>query len=169
MSRDLPFPISFDVPTGWALLSPDACGQPHAAYVLVRQNTTTEAVTTNIVVSGLVLPTGQADVDALASQYLSNLQSHYAVTVLKNDILNGATTPEAAQLLEIDYQRGEESVPLKQIHIINTLPDTRDPEAAAVLQLLMTCPADTFAQTGPEFQQFLTTITPTSSLSNHAL
>lgn len=36
MAGELPFPISFEVPSGWALVAPESAGHPEAAYVAVR-------------------------------------------------------------------------------------------------------------------------------------
>lgn len=165
MTRELPFSISFALPDGWHLVSPDSHGHPDAAYVAVRTSETNLPVVPNIIVSGFAGSTDRADAGAFASAYLKNLQTRHEVKVLKSDTMGSGTTQEAAQLLEIAYPVAGTSTPLtlKQVLITSTIPDTNDPESAAVLQLLLTCPADEFAQIGPEFQQFVTTIAPTPS------
>jgi len=156
VSSDLPFTIAFELPPGWALVSPDACGHPDAAYVAIRQKNVNDLVVTNFAINGfLASPT--VDVAALAARYLASLQSRYPVTVLKSDI---SAARMVAQLLQLDYTENGSTIPLKQIQIINALPSVDTQEAIAVLQMLLTCPVEVFDEAGPEFQQFMTTITP---------
>ena len=97
---------------------------------------------------------------ALADAYLGRLQTQYPVRVLKRDASNAGAHPQAAQLLQIDYPTGESTVALNQIHLILAFADTTDVDAAAVLQLIMTCPTGVFDQAGPEFSQFVAMISP---------
>ncbi|BBY09072.1 hypothetical protein [Mycobacterium noviomagense] len=160
MSRELPFRISFDLPDGWTLVPPDSCGQPDAAYVAVRTQNLSEPVATNLVISGFANYGQPVDVAALAASYLGSLQSRYAVSVLKHDVVASESASQAAQLLQIEYPAGEAAMTLKQIQIINAFPSTEDPSDVAVLQLLLTCPADVFDQAGPEFSEFVSTVSP---------
>jgi hypothetical protein len=158
MTGELPFSITFALPDGWTLVPPESCGQPDAAYVAVREKRDAHPITTNIVISGFGVHNAHVDVAALADQYRSTLGSRYPVTLLNRNVTAGAAAPEAAQLLQIDYPAGESSVAVNQVQIINAFPDTQDPGAVAVLQLLMTCPADIFDQAGPEFRRFVASI-----------
>ncbi|WP_241473851.1 hypothetical protein [Mycolicibacterium neoaurum] len=157
--------MSFALPDGWHLVSPDAHGQPDAAYVAVRSTEIRQPVASNIIISGFAAATDHVDAEAFGSTYVANLQARHEVKVLKNDTMGSGPTQEAAQLLEITYPVAGTATPLtlKQVLITSTFPDTNDPESTAVLQLLLTCPADEFAHIGPEFQQFVTTIAPTPS------
>lgn len=161
MSRELPFPIAFELPDGWTLVSPESCGQPDAAYVAVRQRNASDPVATNFVVSGFASRGDTIDVAAMANEYLTRLRSQYPVTLLKQDVITDEPSPETAQLVQIEYPAGQSTITLKQIHILNAFQDTRDPDTRAVLQLLLTCPADVFDQAGPEFSHFVATISPT--------
>lgn len=119
-----------------------------------------DPVATNIVISGFANYGQPVDVAALAASYLTSLQSRYAVSVLKHDVMASRSASQAAQLLQIEYPAGESTMTLKQIQIINAFPSTEDPSGVAVLQLLLTCPSDVFDQAGPEFNGFLATVSP---------
>jgi hypothetical protein len=160
MSHELPFRISFHLPDGWILVPPESCGQPDAAYVAVRTRNQSEPVATNFVISGFANYGQPVDVAALAASYLTGLQSRYAVTLLKHDVMASGSASQAAQLLQIEYPAGESTMTLKQIQIINAFPSTEDPSDVAVLQLLLTCPADVFNEAGPEFSEFVASVSP---------
>jgi hypothetical protein len=159
MSRELPFPISFELPQGWASVSPESCGQPDAAFVAIRKHNAADPVVTNFVVNGFAHYGQPVDVAALADAHVGQLRSQYPVTVLKRDVMADDSATEAAQLLQIAYPAGESTLTLRQIQIISVFPGTNDGDAA-VLQLIMTCPDDVFDQAGPEFSAFVATITP---------
>ena len=163
MSRELPFPIAFELPGGWTLVSPDDSGQADAAYVAVRSTNTADPVATNLVISGLGLHDAAVDVAALAAAQLASLQATYPVTVLKRDVMTDGPTRQAAQLLQIDYPVGETTITLRQIRIVTAFRGADDSAAVAVVQLVMTCPADVFDQAGPEFGQFVASIAPATS------
>jgi hypothetical protein len=159
MSRELPFPVAFELPDGWTLVSPDDSGQADAAYVAVRDTNTADPVATNLATSGLGLHDAEVEVAALAAAQLANLQAQYAVTVLKCDVLTDGPTRQAAQLLlQIEYPVVDSTITLRQIRIVNAFRGVDDPTAVAVLALVMTCPADVFDQAGPEFGQFVASI-----------
>src|SRR3981189_1504482 len=102
MSRELPFPITFELPEAWTLVPPDRSGQAEAAYVAVRDANTAGPVAANIVISGLGGQEAAVDVSALAAGQLANLQAQYPVTVLRHDIMTTGPTRQAAQLLQIE-------------------------------------------------------------------
>jgi hypothetical protein len=158
MSRALPFPISFTLPPQWSLVAADSCGQPDAACVAIRNAQATDPIATNIVVSGYALDGDTNEVIALTASDLMNLQSQFAVTVLKDELLGDAAAPEIAQLLQIDYPTGESTITVKQIRITNVFPSTENPNHKAVLRLVMTCPTEVFEMAGPEFGQFVASI-----------
>src|SRR3954462_13357872 len=114
MSRELPFPMAFELPDGWTLVPPDSGGAAHAAYVAVRDANTADPVATNIVISSLVHGVA-VDVAALAAGQLTNLQAKYAVTVLKRDVITDGPARQAAQLLQIEYPAGGSTTTLRQI------------------------------------------------------
>lgn len=163
MSSELPFPISFALPDGWTLVPPESCGRPDAAYVAVRKQNAAEPVATNFVVNGFAIYGQSVDLAALADAYLSGLRAQYPVTVLKRDVTTDGAATEAAQLLRIEYPADGFTMRLNQIHIVNAFPGVQDTAATAVLQLLMTCPTDVFDQAGPEFSQFVASISPLQS------
>lgn len=163
MSSELPFPISFALPEGWTLVPPESCGRPDAAYVAIRQQNASEPVATNIIVNGFAKHGQSVDLAALADAYLAGLRAQYPVTILRRDVMTDGSVAEAAQLLQIEYPADGFTMRLNQIHIINAFPGATDAAATAVLQLLMTCPADVFDQAGPEFGQFVATISPLQS------
>jgi hypothetical protein len=163
MTRELPFPIAFELPDGWTLVSPDDSGQADAAYVAVRDANTADPVGTNLAISGLGLYDAAVDVATLAAAQLAHLQAQYSVTVLKRDVMTTGPTRQAAQLLQIEYPVGETTITLRQIRIVNAFRGADDPTAVAVLALVMTCPADVFDQVGPEFGQFIASIAPATT------
>jgi hypothetical protein len=160
MSRELPFPIAFELPDGWTLVPPDDNGQADVAYVAVRDANTADPVATNLAISGLGLHDATVDVAALAAAQLANLQATYAVTVLKRDVMTAGPTRQAAQLLQIEYPVGESIITLRQIRIVTAFRGTDDPTAVAMLALVMTCPAAIFDHAGREFGQFVASIAP---------
>ncbi|BBZ10616.1 hypothetical protein MBRA_08110 [Mycobacterium branderi] len=141
-------------------MPPESSGQPQGTCVAVRERNASDPVVTNFVISVSGNYGGRVDVATLAAEHLAKLKSRYPVTVLKHDVMPADSATEAAQLLQIEYPAGESTVTLKQIQIINAFPAVEDPDAVAVLQLVMTCPADVFDQAGPEFSQFVTSISP---------
>jgi hypothetical protein len=163
MSRELPFPIAFELADGWTLAPPDDSGQADAAYVAVGDANTADPVATNVVISGLGVHDVAVDAAALAAAQLANLQAQYPVTVLKRDVMADGPTRQAAQLLQIECPVGETTITLRQIRIVTAFHGTDDPAAVAVLALVMTCPADVFDQAGPEFGQFVASIAPAAS------
>jgi hypothetical protein len=160
MSRDLPFSIVFHLPEGWTLLPPDDSGQAGAAYVAVRDATTADPVATNIVVSGLGVLGVAVDVAVLAAAKLGDLQARYAVTILKADVTPDGPTRQAAHLLQIEYPNGGSTTTLRQLRIITAFPGPGDSPAVAVVELVMTCPAQLFDQAGREFAAVLASIGP---------
>jgi hypothetical protein len=165
MNRELPFPITFELPDGWTLVPPDDSGQADAAYVAVRDANAADPVATNIVISGLGMHDTAVDVAALAAAQLANLQAKYAVTVLKRDVMTAGPARHAAHLLQIEYPVGQSATTLRQNRIFTVFPGADDPAEIAVVQLVMTCPAEVFDQAGRELGQFMDSIgPPTSSL-----
>jgi hypothetical protein len=165
MSRELPFPIAVQLPEGWTLVPPDAAGYPGAAYVAVRDASTADPVATNIVVSGLGVHDVAVDVAALAATTVAELQTKYAVTVLKADVALDGPARQAAHLLQIEYPAGASTTTLRQIRIVKAFRGADDPAAAAVVELVMTCPAEVFDEVGPEFAVVLASIAPPSRTS----
>jgi hypothetical protein len=163
LTRELPFPIIFELPEGWTPVPPDEAGQADAAYVAVRDANTADPVATNIVISGLGLHDATVDVAALGAHDLAHLQSRYAVTVLKRDITTDGPARQAAHLLQIEYAAGHSTTPLRQIRIITAFGGADDPADVAVVRLVMTCPAEVFEAAGPEFGRFLASIAPATS------
>jgi hypothetical protein len=158
MRLELPFSISFELPEGWKLVPPESCGQPDDTCVAVRERNASGPIATNFVIRVSGNYGGPVDVAALAAGHLAKLQSQYPVTVLKHDVMPEESPTETAQLLQIEYPVGESTVTLKQIQIINAFSSVDDADAVALLQLVMTCPADIFDQAGPEFGQFVASI-----------
>jgi hypothetical protein len=165
MATELPFPISFEVPAGWTLVAPELSGHPEAAYVAVRNANASEPIATSFVVNGFASHDQSINVAALADSYLADLRSRYPVLVLKRDVMTAGAATESAQLLQVEYPLGNKTLTLNQIQIINAVPGSQDVAATAVLQLLMTCPAELFEQAGPEFTRFVGTIEPLATES----
>jgi hypothetical protein len=165
MSRELPFPIAFELPEAWSLVPPDRsrqtrCGLRRGSQ---RQHRRTGRDEHRHQRSGLHdVP---VDVAALAARQLANLQAQYPLTVLKNDIMMAGPTRQAAQLLQVEYPVGESTTTLRQIRIVNAFAGTEDPAAVAVVQLVMTCAAEVFDQAGREFGQFVASIAPAANTS----
>ena len=163
MSRELPFPITFELPDGWTLVPPEASGRADAACVAVRDADTAGPVATNIVISGLGVHGAAVDVAALASAQLTNLHQNYAVTVLRRDVTPDAPAPQAAHLLQIEYPHGESATTVRQIRIVTAFAGPENPADVAVLQLVMTCPVEVFDDAGREFGRFVASIAPAAS------
>jgi hypothetical protein len=139
---------------------PDEARRADAAYVVVRDANTADLVATNLVISGLGLHDVAVDVAALAAGQLADLQTKYAVTVLKRDVMPDGPTREAAHLLQIEYPVGASTATVRQIRIITAFRGAQDPTAVAVVQLVMTCPAEVFEHAGPQFASFMASIAP---------
>jgi hypothetical protein len=138
---------------------PHSGGQADATYVAVRDASTADPVATNIVVSGLGVHDVAVDVAALAATTVAELQTKYAVTVLKADVALDGPARQAAHLLQIEYA-GASTTTLRQIRIVNAFRGADDPAAVAVVELVMTCPAEVFNDVGPEFAAVLASIAP---------
>jgi hypothetical protein len=159
MTRDLPFPASFEVPAGWRLTDPDAAGERDAAYVCLREENLADRFVTNFTVSGVGVES-PVDVEVLADENLAAMQRKYPVFVERRDVLARGAASEVAQLLVVDYPVGEERMTLKQIQIVSAYRDDTHPGASAVIQMVLTCPDDVFESAGSEFARFLATFRP---------
>jgi hypothetical protein len=82
------------------------------------------------------------------------------VTVLKSDAMTNGPARQVAQLLQIEYPHGGSTATLRQIRILDAFRSLEDQSAAAVIQLVMTCPAELFEQAGPEFGRFMASLAP---------
>lgn len=158
MSRELPFPLSFVLPAGWTSVPPDSCGQPDAGFVAIRENTLADPVATSFVVSGLGVHNARVDIAILAAEHLARLLSRYPVVVLKREA-SGGPAAHAAQLLRIDYSLGPSTIAVNQIHLLNAFAGA-EPGSVAIVEFVMTCPAQRFPVVGREFAQLVSGITP---------
>jgi hypothetical protein len=159
MSRELPFPVSFEVPEGWRLANPDEVGEKEAAYVCLRRQNLTDPFVTNFTLSGLGV-NASVDVETVAANHLTALQAQYPVVVERHDVLARGAASEVAQLLAVRYPIGAERMTLKQIQIVSAYEDQSHPDVFAVIQMVLTCPDSVFAAAGAEFARFIATFAP---------
>ncbi|MBU9767027.1 hypothetical protein FR943_24720 [Mycobacterium sp. TNTM28] len=160
MTRELPFSITFELPHGWELVSPESCDQPDAAYVAVRMANASDAVATNIVISGFGQLERTVDVEAMAIEYIEKLRSLHSVEVMNHHVMTDGPAQEVGQVLRIGYLLDGLPTRLNQIQIISAYPGLGNKNSVAVIQLLMTCPTELFDQAKHEFRQFVGTIGP---------
>lgn len=159
MPAELPFPIDFSVPHGWSLVTPESCGHSDAAYVAVRSANAHDRVVTNFAISGFAVPADKVNLDAQAAARLEDLRRRYTTRLLDRTVSNAPLTTQSAHLVEIDYPVADTAVTLKQVQITTVLASAEQQSGlAAVLNLVMTCPAELFNQAGPEFGTFIASI-----------
>ncbi|WP_367137024.1 hypothetical protein [Saccharothrix sp. HUAS TT1] len=155
MASTLPVPIEFSLPDGWLSAPPDEVGAPQAAFVALHPGSAA-GFTANVTITGEVRA-DDATLARLAAEAVARLERGIgAVEVGRRTELDSGYTQVVRLTAPIDGR----PVDLVQLQVFLALPDVRDPDRRAVLEIVLSATPVQFEGLVGDFQAFLKTIRP---------
>ena len=160
MVTELPVRIEFSLPEGWQAAPPDEVGAPGAAFVAVHpasNDGSANGFTTNLTIAGEIRHPA-VPMATIADESIHRLDGiTESVSVRGRTDFNPGEAPGMTQVLDIEMGQGKQLV---QCEIYLPADDIHDPSRRAVLELVLTCTPEQFAEALPDFQRFVGTIRP---------
>ncbi|CAM5234873.1 MULTISPECIES: hypothetical protein [Streptomyces] len=159
MASTLPVPITFRLPEGWRVVSPDEAGAPGAAFVALHPRPD-DGFTANITIDGEYRP-DDATLSQLADASVEGLrQASASAQVTTRREIGGAEAPGLTQTLTVSTVAGGVPRDLVQAQVYLSLLDVVDPRRRAVVRLVLTATAAQFPEVLADFQDFVRTVRP---------
>ncbi|WP_447003503.1 hypothetical protein ACRAKI_28105 [Saccharothrix isguenensis] len=154
MATTLPVPIEFSLPDGWLSAPPDEVGAPQAAFVALHPGPSA-GFTANVTISGEVR--SGVTVAEVAAEAAARLERDVGpVEIGRRNELESAYT----QVVRMTVPIGGRPVELLQLQVFLAMPDVRDENRRAVLEIVLSATPEQFEDLVGDFQAFLKTIRP---------
>ena len=161
MTTTLPVPIEMRLPgPQWRPAAPEQLGVTNAAFLAVRSIDDDSGYHPTIVVSG-GLRDDDADLATIGDESLALLRAQGAEEVeLLQRTPGGEAAPSLSQLIGDVASVEGRRYDLRQIQVVQVMPDVDDPAKRAVVLFTFSCTFGQFDTIGPEFQRFMASVRP---------
>ena len=159
MSVQLPIPITFRLPEGWAAADPDQAGAPQAAFVAIDPRDG-DRFTPNITVTAVPKRPDWSMVDA-AEESVRALAHNADVAVTHRFVFGSDAAPGLTQSVRLTTTVDDVRLDLVQVHFLMTCRDTEDGAKQALLKIVLTATVDQAPTAQRDFERFLATLRAT--------